>query len=293
MKTQFLGRDYVSPLWAASGTFGWGLEAVDGEFLAKNLGALVTKGVSPDPMTGAPHPRISEVGHGIGVLNAIGLQNPGLEKFLQTYVKRYEQGDFPRPIWVNVLGNSVEGYAAVVSALGQRAKSADWLAGFELNVSCPNVDKGGTEFGSDPHTLESLVEECVKVACGIPVMVKLSPLTVQPYDIARAAVEGGASALAVANTLLSGLPDADMKGKWSLGRRYGGLSGPALKTTALRVLDQIASKLNVPLCGIGGIMNGRDVREFFNAGATVVQVGTAHFANPWICDEIARELNFG
>jgi len=299
---EFLGRRYASPLWAASGTFGWGVEALDGGFFPrKGLGALVTKGVSPLPMHGAPQPRVAEVGAGIGLLNAIGLQNPGLDLFLAKYAARYEKGDLGVPVWVNAFADSLEGYVEVVSKIasyasaGSVAARGQWLAGFELNVSCPNVKKGGLEFGSDPKGLETLVAACAKAAGRQPVMVKLSPLFPQVADLARACEAGGAKALSVANTLLGGFPEPekikpDGTTAWSIGRRFGGMSGPALRPIALRMIDQIAKASPLPLCGIGGIQCAHDVREYLAAGATVVQVGTANFANPWICDEIARDL---
>ncbi|MBS1985233.1 MAG: dihydroorotate dehydrogenase catalytic subunit [Bdellovibrionales bacterium] len=295
MSITFLGREYASPLWVASGTFGWGLEAVDGAFWPRGLSAVVTKGVSPDAMNGAPHPRVVESGHGVALLNAIGLQNPGLEGFLARYVVRYRKNEVPCPLWVNVLGSSIEGYARVVEKIA--LAGGPWLAGFELNVSCPNVDKGGTEFGADGSTLRALVEACVRVAGGQPIMVKLSPAASDIVGLAQAAVDGGAAALSLVNTFPAGLPEVDKRDAsgatvWSLGRRYGGLSGPALKPMALRLVDLVRSKSKVPLCGVGGIECARDVREFLAAGADVVQVGTANFANPWVVEDIARELEF-
>lgn len=300
LEVDFLGRRYATPLWAASGTFGWGVEAVDGGFFPKKgLGALVTKGVSPSPMHGAPQPRVAEVGSGTGLLNAIGLQNPGLDLFLTKYATRYEKGDLGVPVWVNAFADSLEGYVEVISKVvdfASRGKKSDsWLAGFELNVSCPNVKKGGLEFGADPKGLELLVAACVKAAGATPVMVKLSPLFSQVVDLGRASETGGARALSVANTMLAGFPEPEKKSvdgtvAWSIGRRFGGLSGPALRPIALRMVDQLARALPLPICGVGGIQSAHDVREFLAAGARVVQVGTANFANPWVCDEIARGL---
>jgi dihydroorotate dehydrogenase (NAD+) catalytic subunit len=249
-------------------------------------------------MWGAPQPRISEVGHGVGLLNAIGLQNPGLEGFLNSYFRRYEKGELPVPIWVNVFAGTLNGYVEVIEGILKSLKNPkpNWLAGFELNVSCPNVDKGGAEFGGDTATLEKLVRACVATAGPHPVMVKLSPLPSNPVDLAKASLGAGAQALSVANTLLAGFPepekrDAQGRAAWVLGRRYGGLSGPALRPIALRILDQIANALpGTALCGGGGIQNAHDAQEFFAAGAQVVQVGTAHFANPWVCDEILASL---
>lgn len=289
----FLGLEYASPLWAASGTYGWGLEAVDGAFLpSKGLGALVTKGVSPLPMVGAPQPRVAELAGGIGMLNAIGLQNPGLAKFLSGYVARYDRGDFPLPIWVNVFADSIAGFVQVIDSLRRHVTSrrSPWLAGFELNVSCPNVDKGGTEFGAQRNVLEKLVAESVAAAGAFPVMVKLSPMSSDPVDLAKACADAGARALSVANTMPAGFPILDRENTWALGRRFGGMSGPALKPIALRLVNLLATQTSLEICGVGGIQNAQDAREFFSAGARVVQVGTAHFAQPWICEDIYAEL---
>ncbi len=298
---EFLGRHYSSPLWAASGTFGWGLEAVDGGYFPKvGLGAVLTKGVSPLEMLGAPQARIVEVGHGVGLINAIGLQNPGLKKFLSHYVNRYDQGDVPVPIWVNVFGSSLTDYVHVIRELRAHAQknNSAWLAGFELNVSCPNVDKGGAEFGSSTELLGELVKNCVAASGPIPLIVKLSPHPYHAVDLALAAEANGAAALSLSNTLPAGLPVVQAAGgtaaktsAWLLGRKFGGLSGPALKAVSLRLTDLVANRVKIPLCGIGGIMNAFDAKEYFAAGAQVVQVGTAHFANPWICEEIFSELS--
>ncbi len=285
---EFLKRQYKSPLWAASGTYGWGVEAVDGAFVPKRgLAALVTKGVSPKEMLGAPQSRIAEVGEGVGLLNAIGLQNPGVEKFLEKYASRYNRGDFPLPIWVNVFADSIAGYVFVVDEIRRFTENnkAQWLAGFELNVSCPNVDKGGAEFGAQPDILEKLVSSCVQAAGAIPTMVKLSPHASDIVAIAKACESAGAAALAISNTMPAGFPIPE-NNTWSLGRKFGGLSGPALRPISLRLVDLVANKVKLPICGIGGIQSAHDVREYLSAGAVVVQVGTAHFANPWICDEI-------
>lgn len=290
---EFLGRKYSSPLWAASGTFGWGVEAVEGGYFPKiGLGSVVTKGVSPQEMFGAPQSRIVEVDHGVGLINAIGLQNPGLKKFLNHYVPRYEARNFPCPIWVNVFGGALADYVKVIEDIRAQAESkpTTWLAGFELNVSCPNVDKGGAEFGSSPALISELTRACVSAAGKFPLMVKLSPHPYAAVDLALAAEAAGAHAISISNTLPSGLPDPFVKDKWTLGRKFGGLSGPALKAVSLRLVEQVAAKVKIPICGLGGIMNAHDVRQYFSAGAQVVQVGTAHFADPWVCEKIYSEL---
>lgn len=290
--TEFLGVEYSSPLWAASGTFGWGLEALDGGFFPKRgLSSFVTKGVSPKPMLGAPQPRIAEVGHGTALLNAIGLQNPGLRAFLQSYVTRYD-AEIPVPVWVNAFADSVDGFVEVIDGIRKyvTAKRSNWLAGFELNVSCPNVDKGGCEFGTSRELLEELVEASVRAATArFPVMVKLSPHAADIVELAKACEGAGAAALSIANTFPAGFPIPETGG-WALGRRFGGMSGPGLRPIALRLIDLVANKVKLPICGIGGIQSAHDVKEFLSAGAKVVQVGTAHFANPWICQEIVDHL---
>lgn len=290
MPVKFLGRDYLSPVWAASGTFGWGVEANQGAFFPEKMGALLTKGVSPQEMFGAPHPRIAEVCDSAAVLNAIGLQNPGVDKFLSKYAAVYALESFVTPVWVNVFADSISGFLEVVKKCERTTSKNSWLAGYELNVSCPNVDKGGAEFASDIPTLQSLITQ-IKKATSQPVMVKMSPVLQSPVDIAKACLDAGVDAISVSNTLLGALPEPETQ-KHALGRRYGGMSGPALKPVSLRILDQIASAISLPLCGVGGIKTAHDVKEYFSAGAQIVQVGTANFANPWIIDEICRDLDF-
>lgn len=289
MSVSFLGRNYKTPLWVASGTFGWGVEAFEGKYFAKAVSAFVSKGVSPLSMDGAPHPRIAEINGSRAMLNAIGLQNSGVDAVIKKYVPTWEKKDFPTPVWINVFAENVAGFVNVIQKFKNINNHTNWLAGFELNVSCPNVDKGGAEFASDVIALEKLISESKKVAGNIPIMVKMSPLLAQPIEIAKVCEASGADALSLCNTLLSALPEPE-KNTWSLGRKFGGLSGPALKPLSLRVLAQVASTVKIPLCGIGGIQTAHDVKEYLCAGATVVQIGTANFANPWICDEILTNL---
>jgi len=291
--TTFLGREYKSCVWGASGTFGWGTEAWEGGYFPlRGLGALVTKGVSPKPMAGAPHPRIAEVGHGVGLINAIGLQNPGLRGFCEKYVPQYENTRFPCPVWVNVFADSTEGFVRVIDEIRQLvvARRAAWLAGFELNVSCPNVEKGGVEFGERADLMRELLRACNKARGAFPVMVKLSPLGSNLLETARLCEGEGASALSLCNTMPSAmrLPESN---QWAIGRKFGGLSGPALRAIAVRWVGTVANELKIPVCGVGGVSSAHDVREFLSAGAQVVQVGTAQFANPWIADLIFDELN--
>ncbi len=288
MKCEFLGRQYASPLWAASGTFGWGIEAWQGAFFPKALSSIVTKGVSPEGMNGAPHPRISEVNSSSLLLNAIGLQNPGVNYFIKNYLTEYRKHSVA--VWVNVFADKIESFEKVVSEIVAHIKPEDkFLAGFELNVSCPNVDKGGSEFANDFKVMEALLQRLKKISGPFPLMVKMSPMTSAPVEFAKVCLESGASALSISNTLLGAQFEPE-KNKWSLGRRYGGISGPALKPLSLRLIDQVASKVKIPISGIGGIQTAHDVREYLSAGATTVQIGTANFANPWIADQILSDL---
>jgi dihydroorotate dehydrogenase (NAD+) catalytic subunit len=232
MKADFLGRNYKSPLWLASGTFGWGVEAWRGGFFPKGASALVTKGVSPLPMEGAPHPRIAEVNGAGQLLNAIGLQNSGVEGFVKNYLPFYQSKKFP--IWVNVFAGNVEGFKSVVRKIieSDPKAHATWLAGFELNVSCPNVDKGGSEFANDLEVISQLIRRLKKEITSIPLMVKMSPMSSAPVEFAKVCKESGADALSISNTLLGAQFEPE-KNQWSLGRRFGGLSGPALKSLSL------------------------------------------------------------
>jgi dihydroorotate dehydrogenase (NAD+) catalytic subunit len=285
---EFLGRKYHSPLWAASGTFGWGVEAWKGGFFPKAFSSFVTKGVSPQNMLGAPHPRIAEINGAGQMLNAIGLQNPGVDYFVKNYLAAYRKKNFP--VWVNVFADRVEGFALVTKGIVQDlAKDENFVAGFELNVSCPNVDKGGSEFANDFSVMEKLLKE-LRSLTKLPLMVKMSPMTALPVDFAKLCLDSGADAISISNTLLGGQFEPE-KNRWSLGRKFGGVSGPALKALSLRLIDQVAAKVAIPICGIGGIQSARDVKEYLSAGAKLVQVGTANFANPWIADQILAELS--
>ena len=287
IRVEFAGRSYKSPLWIAAGTFGWGVEALDGGYFpSQGAGAYVSKGVSDDAMLGAPQPRVAEVGEGIGFLNAIGLQNPGVQTFSQKYLPRYFKQELGIPCWINVLGKSEASYAIVlervIETLGTFSKESG-VAGFEINVSCPNVDHGGAEFGSNSHVCESLVSRLVKISQGWPLMIKLSPAADQIQDVARACEASGATALSLCNTMPALLPQ-------TLGRKGGGLSGPALRPLSLRAVELISRTVKLPVCGVGGISKAQHVHEYFSAGAKVVQIGTAHLANPWICDQIFAQF---
>jgi dihydroorotate dehydrogenase (NAD+) catalytic subunit len=270
----------VNPVMAASGTFGYGLDLV--EFCPpERLGAVVSKGLSPRPRIGNPPPRIVETA--AGMINAIGLQNIGAEAFCRDALPELRRR--AAVVVVNVFGERMEEYLEVI----HRCEQADGIAAYELNVSCPNVVAGGMEFGHDPAQLERLTALC-RQATARPLWVKLSPNAPDLVGTGRAAVAGGADALTLINTLRAMAIDADLR-RPVLATRCGGLSGPAIKPIALRMVWEVHRALpEVPLVGIGGIETGRDVAEFLLAGASAVQVGTAIFRDPAAPLRILEEL---
>ncbi len=272
----------ANPVMAASGTFGYGLDLV--EFCPpEKLGAVVTKGLSPKPRRGSPTPRIVETA--AGMINAIGLQNIGVEAFCSDALPVLRECG--AVVAVNVFGERMEEYVEVVG----RCEREDGIAAYELNVSCPNVSAGGMEFGHDPAQLERLTRMC-RAATARPIWVKLSPNAPDLVATAQAAVAGGADALTLINTLRAMVIDASRR-RPVLARGCGGLSGPAIKPIALRMVWEVHRALpDVPLVGIGGVETGRDAAEFLLAGASAVQVGTAIFRDPSaplrICAELER-----
>jgi dihydroorotate dehydrogenase (NAD+) catalytic subunit len=269
-----------NPILTASGTFGYGLEFTDFVRLSA-LGGLCTKGLSLRPHAGNVPPRICETP--AGMLNAIGLQNVGVENFVQEKLPKLRAlGATTIP---NVWGDAEEDYVAVVAAL----EDAEGIAAFELNISCPNVEKGGMLFGNSPSATASLVGR-VRQATRRPLIVKLSPNAPDLVESARAASESGADVLSLINTLVGLAIDAETaRPRLSFGT--GGLSGPAIKPIALRMVYQVARALpKVPLMGIGGISNLNDVLEFLAAGASAVQVGTANFKEPGVSGRLVAEL---
>jgi len=266
-----------NPLLLASGTWGFG------EGLAKHcdlrlLGGLVTKGISLDPRPGNPPPRLAETP--CGLVNAIGLENPGLSVFKEKILPRLLA--LKVPILVNVFGESLEGYLAVVEGLKDCG-----VQGVELNISCPNVKKGGLQFGQDPGAVAELVAEVRKVWEGL-LVVKLSPVGLV-LSVAEAAVKAGAEALTLANTYPALVIDVERR-RPAVAAGFGGLSGPAIKPLTLRLVHEIYRRFQVPIIGCGGITSGRDVVEYFLAGATAVQVGTATLVDPSSPARILREL---
>ena len=273
-KVTIAGVTFDNPVMVASGTFGSGEEF--SEFVDLNrLGAVVTKGVANIPWPGNPTPRIAEV-YG-GMLNAIGLQNPGIDVFVSRdipFLKKYDT-----KIIVNVCGKSTEDYCEVVERLADQP--VDML---EINISCPNVKEGGIAFGQDPKAVEAITRE-VKKHAKKPVIMKLSPNVTDITVMAKAAEAGGADAQSLINTLTGMKIDVN-KRTFAIANKTGGLSGPAVHPIAVRMVYQVANAVNLPIIGMGGIRNTEDALELILAGATAVSVGTANFANPMVTMEI-------
>lgn len=281
------GVELKNPVMTASGTFGSGKEY--GEFVDLNrLGAVVTKGVANVPWGGNNTPRIAETTG--GMMNAIGLQNPGIEVFCERdipYLKQYDT-----KIIVNVCGKTTEDYCAVVERLADEA--VDLL---EINISCPNVKAGGIAFGQNPNAVEAITKE-IKKRARQPIIMKLSPNVTDIGEMAKAAEAGGADVLSLINTL-TGMKIDIHKRAFALANKTGGLSGPAIKPVAVRMVYQAAQAVKLPIIGMGGIAGADDAVEFLLAGATAVSVGTANFFNPTATLEVAagiekymREYNF-
>ena len=272
--------ELANPVLAASGTFGYGLELED-LCPPERLGGIVTKGLSPAPRAGAPMPRIAETPS--GMLNAIGLENIGVDAFCREKLPRLvERG---ATVVVNVFGESPADYVTVI----ERCEREEGVAAYELNVSCPNVSSGGIEFGHDRAGLRELTARC-REATGRPLWVKLSPNAPDLVATAEGAVEGGADALSLINTIRGMMIDPVTR-RPLLARVFGGLSGPAILPVALRMVYEVHRALpEVPLVGLGGIESGLDVVRFLLAGASAVQVGTATFRRPGAMLAIVREL---
>ena len=278
MKVDLCGVTLNNPVMTASGTFGSGAEY--SEFVDLNkLGAVVTKGVANVPWQGNPTPRVAEV-YG-GMLNAVGLQNPGIDLFIERdipFLKKYDT-----KIVVNVCGHSTEEYIEVVERL--RDQPVDLL---EINISCPNVKEGGIAFGQDPKAVEAITKEMKKHAAQ-PVIMKLSPNVTDITEMARAAESGGADGLSLINTITGMKIDIHHR-SFVLANRTGGMSGPAIHPVAVRMVYQTAQAVKLPIIGLGGIMNAEDAIEMILAGATAVSVGTANFTNPRVTEEIVEGI---
>ena len=273
------GMALRNPIMTASGTFGYGAEFAPYMDL-QSIGAIVTKGLSLRPQAGNDTPRIIETP--AGMLNAIGLQNVGIDAFVEKKVPFLRTVN--TPCIANFFGNTVEEYAE----MARRLDAIPEVAGLEMNISCPNVKCGGIQFGSDPVSAATVVAAC-RAACNKPLIVKLSPNVTDVVAMARACVDAGADSLSLINTLVGMAIDIKTR-RPVLANTTGGLSGPAIKPVALRMVWQVAQAVKVPLIGIGGIMSATDVVEFLLAGATAVQVGTASFVTPGIAQTIAEDL---
>lgn len=274
-KVNLAGVELKNPVMVASGTFGSGAEY--SEFVDLNrLGAVVTKGVASVPWPGNPAPRIAETAS--GMLNAIGLQNPGIDLFSKRDLPFLEKYD--TKVIVNVCGHSTEEYLDVVERLADEPR-VDML---EINISCPNVKEGGIAFGQDPKAVEAITK-AVKAKAKQPIIMKLSPNVTDITVMAKAAEAGGADCLSLINTLTGMKIDIERQ-TFAIANKTGGLSGPAVKTVAVRMVYQVANAVKIPIIGMGGICTAEDAMEFILAGATAVSIGTANFANPYTTVEV-------
>ncbi len=268
-----------NPVIAASGTCAYGIE-MDGLLDWDQVGGIVVKGLSREPMPGNAPPRLWETR--AGMMNSIGLQNIGVRAFVTQKLPLLAQ--LPVAVFANVFGYSLEDYGEVVRVL----EEAPGLAGYELNVSCPNTSHGGIYFSSDPTILSELVSSVVRLSRR-PIIVKLSPNVASIQPLARAAEDAGAAAVSLVNTFLALAVDARTR-QPRIGAGFGGLSGPAIKPIALRLVYEAAQSVRIPVIGLGGIASGEDAAEFLIAGASAVQVGTASFADPGAVARVARQL---
>lgn len=279
MRVNIAGVEWKNPVTVASGTFGSGAEFCDFVDLSK-LGAVTTKGVANIPWEGNPTPRVAET-YG-GMMNAVGLQNPGIDLFCERDIPFLRQHD--TKIIVNVCGRSKEDYCEVVERLA--SEDVDML---EINISCPNVKEGGIAFGQDPKAVEAITRE-VKRHAKQPIIMKLSPNVTDITEMAKAAEAGGADVLSLINTLTGMKIDINRR-TFAVANRTGGLSGPAVKPVAVRMVYQVAQAVKLPIIGMGGIMNADDAIEFILAGASAVAVGTANFHNPYATEEIVKGID--
>ena len=279
MSVEVAGIKMRNPVMTASGTFGYGAEFDDYMDL-ESIGAMITKGLSLKPKAGNPTPRIVETPG--GMLNAIGLQNVGVDAFISQKLPYLSQ--VATPVIVNLYGNTLDEYGEVAS----RLDGLPGVAGIEVNISCPNVKQGGIVFGTDPLAAQEVVR-LVKRSTSKPVIVKLSPNVTDVVVMAKACADAGADALSLINTLTGMAIDLERR-RPILANITGGLSGPAIKPVALRMVWQVARNVNLPIIGIGGIMNARDALEFILAGATAVEIGTASFLDPSAAQTIAKDM---
>jgi dihydroorotate dehydrogenase (NAD+) catalytic subunit len=280
MQMTVCGITFRNPILAASGTFGYGIE-FEKQLDLNALGGIVVKGLSRTPIDGNPAPRLWEAR--AGMINSVGLQNVGVHAFVAEKLPALRR--YSTPVIANVFGYAAEDYVEVVRVLND----ADGVAAYELNVSCPNTKHGGLAFGVDEAALADLIAR-VKTLARRPVIVKLSPNVTAIEPFARVAEQNGADAISLVNTFIALAIDARTR-KPRIGAGYGGLSGPAIKPIALRMVRQAAQTVKIPVIGIGGIASGEDAAEFLIAGASLVQVGTASFQDPAATVKIAGELD--
>lgn len=274
------GLNLKNPVMTASGTFGYGLEFADFVNL-EEIGGIIVKGTTLHPREGNPYPRMYETAS--GMLNCVGLQNKGVDYFCSHIYSQIK--DIRTNMIVNVSGSCPEDYAECAA----RIDELEHIPAIELNISCPNVKQGGMAFGVTPEGAASVVK-AVREAYHKTLIVKLSPNVTSVADIARSVVDGGADALSLINTLMGMAIDIEKK-RPVLSINTGGLSGPAVKPVALRMVWQVAQAVNVPVIGLGGIMNARDAIEFLLAGASAIQIGTANFIDPAVTVKVAKGIN--
>ncbi|MFC2950171.1 dihydroorotate dehydrogenase [Virgibacillus sediminis] len=279
LSVQLPGLNLKNPVMPASGCFGFGREYSEFYDLSR-LGAVIMKAATGTARYGNSTPRVAETAS--GMLNAIGLQNPGVEKIIETEVPFL--ADYDVPVIANIAGSTVEEYQKVAEAFNH----TDDVHALELNISCPNVKEGGLQFGTDPG-MAAEVTQAVKQASRLPVYVKLSPNVSDIASMAKAVEDAGAAGLSMINTLSGMQMDLPSK-KPLLANGTGGLSGPAIKPVAIRMIYEVKQQVNIPIIGMGGITSAEDVLEFLLAGADAVAVGTANFQNPFVCPEIIEKL---
>ena len=276
------GLDLKNPIMPASGTFGFGDVSAAKKFDLNELGALVVKTTTPEPRDGNPNPKIAVLDN--GVINAVGLQNPGVDVVVSEKLVALKEKYPQLPIIGSVGGSTLDDYVEVAKKLSD----SNLVTALELNISCPNVHEGGMSFGTDPKTAAKLTR-AVKEVSAVPVYVKLSPNVTDVVAIAQAVKQAGADGLTMINTLM--WMSLDLKTRKSvLGNLTGGFSGHSIKPIAIRMIYQVSHAVDIPIIGVGGIKSAKDVIEMYLAGASAVQVGTAHFYDPLICPHLIEEL---